>query len=217
MTKEYVSPLAKILAARERKVHEKDISGFFGLAGKQIPKLGIWVPMKSEQDSALDAAHATISAKKTESAKSDEDITRDIKACNILHRCCLDPTPKKRPSDGSTYYDPAFPSPQWMCDHFSTEQIAVLINLVNDVRRIEGPGPKEFDDATVDAFHGAAVKADPDGAADFLAGCDREFLAQLYIAEAHELEAARREVEVLQAEIERLRAPEPAEPPGQTT
>lgn len=217
MSKEYVSPLAKALAERPRNVHEKDIAAFFGLAGKPIPKLGIWVPMKSEQDAALDSAHAAISAKKTESAKSDEDIIRDLKACHILHRCCLDPTPKKKPSDGSTYYDPAFPSPQWMCDHFSTEQIAVLINLVNDVRRIEGPGPKELDDSTIEAMHNAAVKADPDGAADFLAGCDREFLAQLYIAEAHELEAARREVEFLQAEIERLRDRLPGEPAGQTT
>lgn len=206
MSKEYVSPLAKILADRPRNVHEKDIASFFGLAGKQIPKLGIWVPMKSEQDAALDSAHAAISAKKTESAKSDEDIIRDLKACHILHRCCLDPTPKKRPSDGSVYYDPAFPSPQWMCDNFSTEQIAVLINLVNDVRRIEGPGPHELDDVTIETMHAAAVKADPDSAADFLAGCDREFLAQLYIAEAHELKAAREAIEALQAEIDSLRA-----------
>jgi hypothetical protein len=213
VSKEYISPLAQELAKRTRTVHERDISSFFGLAGKQIPKLGIWVPTKSEQDAALDSAHAAISAKKTESAKSDEDIIRDLKACHILHRCCLDPTPKKRPSDQSVYYDPAFPSPQWMCEHFSTEQIAVLINLVNDVRRIEGPGPKELDDATIEALHNAAVKGDPDSAADFLAGCDREFLGQLYIAEAHELEAARREIEVLHSEIERLRSTYDSGPP----
>lgn len=207
MTKEYVSPLAKAIAERPRKVHEFDVAGFFGLAGAEVPKIGIRVPTKAEQDAAIRDAHHALTAfvKSAETAKSDEDIARDLKTIHILHRCCLDPKRVTAP-DGKTFCYPAFPSPQWMADHLTTEQIGVLLNLVNEVRRVEGPGPKELDDATVDVFHEAAVAANPGDMADFLAGCDREFVCQMFVLEAHRLHNAKAEIEALEAENQVLRA-----------
>ncbi len=202
-TKEYVSPLAQLIAQRERKVHEFDISGFFNLKGEAIPKLGVRVPVKAEQDEAIVAAYVALSAatKNADAAKSDDDIVRDLKTLHILHRCCVDPTKKTSPA-GVVFYDHAFPSPDWMRRNMTTEQIGVLLNLVNEVRRIEGPAPSELDDATVDVFHDAAVNADTSTAADFLAACDREFLGQLFIAEAKRLRDARDEVDVLSAKLD---------------
>lgn len=203
---EYVSPLAKRIAARERKIHEFDVAGFFKLTGEAIPKLGIRAPVKSEQDAAIISAHmaAAVSTKAVESAKSDEDILRDLKSCHILHKCCLDPTPQTK-ANGEKFWYPAFPSPGWMADHLSTEQIGVLINLVNEVRRVEGPEPNELDDATVDTFHDAAVQADADTVAVFLAGCGREFMVQLYLAEAKRLADAHGAIATMQAEIDDLK------------
>lgn len=206
-SKEYVSPLAQAIADRKRKIHEFDISGFFGLAGKEVPKLGVRVPTKAEQDEAIRAAHNAATAMRgSESAKSDDDIIRDLKTVHILQRACLEPTPKKKPSDQSVYYDPSFPGPEWMSKNMTTEQIGVLLNILNDVRRVEAPGPSELDDVTIDVFHDTATKVEPGAMADFLAGCDREFVCQLFIIEAHRLQNALERAEALVEQVEALEA-----------
>lgn len=219
MTKEYVSPLAQAIADRKRKIHEFDVSGFFGLAGNSVPKLGIRVPTKAEQDEAIRAAHnAATAMRSTESARSDDDIIRDLKTVHILQKCCLDPTEKLRPSDQSVYHDPAFPGPDWMSRTMTTEQIGVLLNLVNEVRRVEAPGPTDLDDTTVSVFHDAAVNVEPGAMADFMAGCDRELVCQLFILEAHRLQNALDEAAALKEQVRALRAEQKsAEPTGQAS
>jgi hypothetical protein len=208
MGEEYVSPIAKAIEARKRKVHEFDISGFFHLNGDAIPKLGVWVPVKGEQDAAIVRAHVDIAnvTKAAETARSDEDILRDRKVVHILQKACLDPTPRPDPADPKkVFYYPAFPSPQWIADHLNTEQIGTLLNLVNGVRAKESPEPEALDDATVDAFHAAAVgPASYEITGEFLAGCGREFVCQLYVLEALRLEEARREIDELKAQVAKL-------------
>jgi hypothetical protein len=201
---DYVSPLAKLIAARKRIVHEFDVSGFFKLGDAEVPKLGFRVPTKAEQDKAIDDAHLDITrrTKSSDSAKSDEDITRDLKTAHILHKSCLDPAPQKTP-DGREFFYPAFPSPGWMCENMSTEQIGTLLNLLNSVRARESPEPDALDDATVESFHAMVVaQGRSTTAAEFLAGCGREFSVQLYLAEALRLEEARNKIIALEYEIE---------------
>jgi hypothetical protein len=209
--KEYVSPIALAIAARKREVHQFDISGFFHLNGDAIPKLGIWTPIKGEQDAAILRAHADIAnlTKEAETARSDEDIIKDRKIVHIIHKACLDPRPQKKPDgSGEVFYYPAFPSPKWMIDNLTTEQIGTLLNLVNGVRAKESPEPEALDDLTVERFHQAAVgPASYEITGEFLAGCGREFVCQLYLVEALRLKEARREIEELKAKIAKLEAP----------
>lgn len=216
--KEYVSPISAAIAARKRTVHPFDISGFFHLNGDAIPKIGIRVPNKAEQDAAILRAEADIAnlTKAVESARADEDIVRDRKVIHIIQKACLDPNPQKDPDDPKkVFYYPAFPSPQWIADHMTTEQIGTLLNLVNGVRAKESPEPEALDDATVESFHQAAVgPASYEITGEFLAGCGREFVCQLYLVEALRLEEARRDIEELKAKLAKLEAPKESSDEG---
>lgn len=210
---EYVSPIAAAINARLRKVYEFDISGFFHLDGAAIPKIGVRVPNKGEQDGAILRAHADITkfTKDAETARNDEDIVRDRKLVHIIQKAFLDPAPKPDPADPTNpkkaFYYPAFESPQWIVDNLTTEQIGTLINLLNAVRAKESSEPEVLDDTTVDTFHNMAVgPASSEVVGEFLAGCGREFVIQLYVVEAIRLHAARAEAGVLMAEIEALKA-----------
>lgn len=134
------SPLALALEARERKLHVIEVGGFFGLGDKPVHRLAVRVNTKAEQDSAIVAAHAYVADKTkgpgSEMARADADLLTDAKAIEAVWRACRDPD------------DPRYPAftggPQWMREHMSTDQIAVLLNLVNDTAAQESPLRQEL-------------------------------------------------------------------------
>jgi hypothetical protein len=192
-----MSRLADMIAKRERRMHVYDIGGFFNLRGDAIPKLAVRVPLKGEQDKAIDAAHKAITDRvaSAESAKSDEDIIRDLKILHIVWASCFDTTVKQKPDGSGNYHDPAFPAPEWMRDNLKTEEIAVLLNLLNLARRDEGPGPPDCDDITVETFVNMVVEAGgTEASAELLAACGREFCVELFMKTAKKLFAARAEL-----------------------
>lgn len=201
MADEHKSALALALEARERKVHPFDVTGFFGLGGKPMPQLAIRVPTKGEQDAAVVEAHrhaAAISGP-VEAAKSDGDLLDDAKIVEVLFRMCRDANDPKCP---------AFPGPRWMRERLTTDQLGALMNLANEVRRAEAPGPQTIDDDLLEAFVStaafAAGSALPEAA---LAGCSREWLSQAFVLLSCKLQEARRELADAQ------QPPPPAEPP----
>lgn len=131
------SELALAIEQHERKLHEFEVQGFFGLGDKPIHKIGMRVAFKETEDKALIAAHTWMKEKAgdLDEAMKDNDLLGDTKLVEILNRVCLSVDEKTKM--GVPY--PAFPSPQWMKANMTTDQLAVLINLYHEVRKIEGP------------------------------------------------------------------------------
>lgn len=190
----YESELAKALRARERKVYQFDVRGFFHLGDRPIPRLGVRRPTKAEQDEALVGAHeyAAEKAGRVEGAKSDAEILQDAKAAFIACTFCRELVQK----DGEwvpTKY-PAFPGPRWMCENLPPEEIAVLLNLGNEVRAKEAPAPLDIDDEAVERWIAVCQEAAGTPVPEaVLAGCPREYVTHLFVLASLKLKAAREE------------------------
>lgn len=189
---EPLSEFAQAIAERPRGGFEFDITGFFGLAGKPLPKALIRRPTSTEQERALVGAHDHVSAAagSVEQAKSDEAIILDAKQAFIAYEFTRDPKTGK----------PLFPGPRWMKDHLRVEEIAVLVNLANEVRAKEAPSRADVTNEAVEAYIDLceqAAETPIPGAA--LAGCSREYLTFLLVSMALKVRDARRERATLAA------------------
>mgnify|MGYP004336917647 CR=1 FL=1 len=167
-------------------MHRFDVADFFGLGDKPIRRIGVRVNTKQEQDDAILAAYKRIDAETkngAELARDDADITTDAKTIEVLFRACRD-------ADDPKY--PAFPGPAWMREHLTTDQIAIILNLYNEVVRYESPIRYELDDDKVEAIAKmASENAATDVADHVLAVYDREFLIQVVILLSVKLSLAR--------------------------
>jgi hypothetical protein len=142
-----------------RKVVPMDVFGFWGLAEKPIPKLGIRVPTKFEQDRAWVGAHRYVQEMTTgcESAKNDDELLQDARTAFIAFEFCRE---LELQDDGSwkpTGY-PAFPGPKWMVENIDTDRLGVLLNLVGSVRASLAPAPTALTDAMVQVIAEECVR-----------------------------------------------------------
>ena len=136
------SKLALAIEQRERKTHEFEVQGFFALGDTEIQKIAIRVNTKSEDDASIVAAHRYAHSFKGEgvaTARKDSDILTDGKAIEALFRACRSPK-----EEGAKFEYPIFPGPSWMRENLTTDQIAILLNLYQEVRRVEAPVPWEI-------------------------------------------------------------------------
>jgi len=202
------SKLAMAIESRVRKVHEFEVHGFFGLGEKPIHKIAIWVNVKAEQDRALAAAYEVVKGLTQDAeARKDEDLLIDAKTTQILFNACR----RCEEGDDDKNRYPAFPSPEWMRKHLTTDQLAVLLNLYHEVRRREAPVPWEIDHAQVMA--NAKLCADHFGTDlpdTLLAVQSREWLTQAFILLAKEYQDVQGDAE---HEIAESGAPEAPEDP----
>jgi len=184
------SKFALAVEARPRRAYEFDVGGFFGLGGLPIHKIAIRVAVKSEEDVAIVSAYDYLTkagATADSGARTDADILNDAKAIEVLFRCCQRAEPgdpaKNVPSDEAQGYRySAFPGPEWMRNNLTTDQLATILNLVNEVRVKEGPLKLDIDLATVRALaQGCDALADTDTPDVLLAPCSREWLAQAFV------------------------------------
>lgn len=186
MSETHRSKLAEAIEARERKTHPFDVADFFGLGDKPLLRLGIRVNTKSEQDAAIVAAYKRIENETkngAELARDDSDLTTDAKTIEVLFRACRDPEDPKYP---------AFPGPMWMRDNLTTDQLAIILNLYNEVVRYDSPIDFGLDDDRIEAIAAMASKnADTLVADQILASYDREFLIQVVILLSVKLQLAR--------------------------
>lgn len=188
------SPLIQAIEKRERKAHHFRVNDFLGLPGPQIHHIAIRVATKEEEDAAVISAHEYVkNAAGQSDARTDADLLLDAKACHILHWVC-------REVDIDA---PAFLGRDWMAKHFTTDHIACLLNLYREVRKKEGPQPKELDDSTAEAILTAcasAIKAGEDIPAQVIANCNRETLSELILMAAVKLDVARDEATAANAQ-----------------
>lgn len=126
------SDLVKAIETRKRPLHEFDLDGILGLGGQPITKIKIRRPVKSELTKAVAGAAKAVDeiAGQSKSAKDDPDLYSDVKSCWALHAACRDF------NDPESW--PAFPSPQWMMDNMTSEELAVLLNYYTEVVRRDG-------------------------------------------------------------------------------
>lgn len=185
-TAEPKSDFAKAIETRfaNRRCHDFDIDGFFGLGNAPIPKVAIRVPTKREEIAAIDQAHAMIKSLCGQpEARTDADVIQDMKAACVAFWACRNVSNHK-------YH--AFPGPQWMFEHLTGDQIGALVNLMNQVRVLESPTPIEYGDETIEAW--AVVLANNAGS-DLptvqMAGLPREHLTYLLTCFAEKLATAR--------------------------
>ena len=136
-------PLLEALRARPRKMHEFDVAALLGFGGEEVHKVWIRVATKREQDLALVGAHNYVAklAKDGAAIASDPDVMLDAKNAYILSAVILD-------AKGN----PVWPAGDIMMSMLSTESIAALLALSNQVRRIESPDPEEMSEAEIDAI-----------------------------------------------------------------
>ncbi len=157
---------------------------------------------KTEDENAIVEAHKHVIAKAAgvEAAKSDDDLLRDAKVIEILYRVCRDAEDPKQT---------AFPGPQWMRDNITTDQLAVLFNLATEVRRLEGPTPRDMSDEELEAIILLVVHAEDSVLRErFYAGCSRESATQACVLLALKLDESRKALAVMSAKVEELKASE---------
>lgn len=190
---EYESPLVLAIKARERKTYLFRVNDFLGLPGPQVHHVKIRVATKAEEDAAVVAAHEYVKeAARNTDAKNDADLLTDAKTCHILHTVVRDSE-----VDGH-----AFLAAPWMREHFTTDHIAVLLNLYNEVRKKEGPQPTELSDEAIEGILRACAVFVEDGEAipqQALAHCNRETLSEIVVAAAVKVMVARDEADRTQA------------------
>src|SRR5688572_24807416 len=127
-----LSELAKDIEDRPRWRREVDITGFYGHTGDRLPKVLVQINTKSEDIDAIVAAHEAVTREAErardgkDAAKSDEDLTLDLKTIEALWRAYRDANDPECP---------AFPSPEWMKARLDTDQIAYLLNVYTACRR----------------------------------------------------------------------------------
>jgi hypothetical protein len=184
---EETSELFEAIKARPRKVYRFPANDLVGLSGDKIHEVAVRVATKREQDLAVAGAHAYVAklAEKNPRVADDPDVLLDAKSCYILATVLRDPArPDKMP---------LFPTGETIAERLSTEQIAALVSVANQVRRQEAPDPDELNDETLEtvlSICSAAVGTELPEAV--LARFSRVKLEQLTIRMAVELEAARK-------------------------
>lgn len=198
---EYKSPLMQAIEARARKTHLFQVNEFLGLPGPEVHHIEIRVATKEEENRAVDLAHSFVKANASnEESRKDPDFLDDVKSCHILHTVCREA--------GNAELGGAFLGCEWMVKHFTTDHIACLLNLYREVRKAEGPAPKELNDETVEAILGACGQSARDGEevqAWTLANCNRETLSELVLAASVKLAVARDEAMSANAQRDAMR------------
>ncbi len=190
-----LSELAQAVLARPRKTYEFDIGPYVGL-GERVGTIAVRVPTKREQDLALVGAHEYIAklADKNDRIKDDPEILLDTKAAFIVATAC------RRASNPDKM--PAWPSGGFIHEHLTADQIAVCLNIVNQVRAKDSPTPTAIDSQIVDALSVRyATMAETDLPDLEVAAMPHSYLVQLYIMTCAKLEESRARVAELENAI----------------
>lgn len=172
------SKLALAIETRERASHEFEVQGFFGLGDKEIHKIAIRINTKADEDAAIVAAHKYVKSASDgiEEVKSDGDILNDGKAIEALFRSCR----AAGEAEGVDY--PVFPGPIWMRKNLTTDQIAALLNLYQEVRRIEAPVPWTLTtDEVLRVARVCSKTSQTDIPDDYLGSRPKEWVTQAFI------------------------------------
>lgn len=130
-----------------RTEHPFDVSGYFGVGGRAIPKIAIRRPTLLEKIHATDEAHKLVKKLCNEpEARQDPIVFDELKVTCLLSRAV------RTVGSASKHSYPAFGGPEEMARTMPAEQIGALANLLNTVKRRESPTPVDISDDAVEAI-----------------------------------------------------------------
>lgn len=178
--------LQRAFEGRERKLSILSGHEFTGPGEKIVCEIAVRVPTKGEENRARAGAKAQLKKLKVEDEDSGlgEELKVDAATVHILHASCRDP---KNPK-----FVHAFPSPSWMEEHLTNDELHVLLNHVNDHTAKCSPIQTALEDETVEAYiTNLAAMADSDIADVMLARLPREWLIQYAILVSEKLHKLR--------------------------
>ena len=170
------SALEQALEKRERRFFEFDVTDVFGLDGEARHRIAIRAPNRDEEDRAVDGAHE-YAAKKSEGARTDPDIMTEAKALGVIRRCVFE-AGEMKDADRTQ----VFGSVDWCRKNMTSDEIAVIFNMVEEVRRKVSALRTGIELDMVDRLARTCWAArDTDIPEALLADCDREFLSQAFV------------------------------------
>jgi hypothetical protein len=174
------SELSKAIAERPDPVTIIEVGGFFGLGNKPIHKIAFRICNKGEENDAVIKSHKWLleRAGELKAITEDDDIMLDLKNVHIMFAAC------RRAEEGDEeqgYMYPAFPGPQWMMDNITTDQLAALLNVYNDVRHKSQPGYYELTYDKMQTMMNICANTNDDVMAMVMAEVSREWLAEAFI------------------------------------
>jgi hypothetical protein len=168
--------LAEYLETRVRAVKVVDVSGFFGIGGKEIAQIAFRPLTAEEQHRALRDAHSYVRELSGENSTlaADPDLLEGVKLAAIACAMCR----RVEEVNGKPrYVNPAFTHLRWMFQHIEPERIDVLVRIGNSVRDELGPHPIRISPEELDAVRLAAVvSADTDQRFAVFSGMPRSYL-----------------------------------------
>lgn len=193
------SPVQVAIERRGRTYHPFQVQGFLGFDGKEIHTIEFCVPTKDEEDEAVKRAHAYAKEKcsSDEEARRDPDLLTDAKILDLVYLCTFQPLepdktvappgmaqlPGTHPKPSSKVRYPAFQAdgPKWMRRNLTSDQLAVLHNLLDSCRAKESPLSREIDLERVESLARVCWAArDTDVPEAVLADRSRAYLTQAF-------------------------------------
>lgn len=192
---DHQSDLAKALGAVVRPTKILPANLAISVLKEQVHKIAFRVPTLAEDRDAVNRAYAMVkSTCASEEARQDGDVLTNAKLVAALFHACRevkitkDPIGVEREEVGAY---PAFPSPEWMYDHMTADQVGVLCNTFAAVRAEMSPF-KAFDvDAAETILRVTGEQPDDDAPGALFAPFSREGLVSLLTYAARCLAGAR--------------------------
>lgn len=174
----------KSLPSQPRRVHLHDAHTFIGPGRKVIGKIGVRSPTKREEVEARLEAERTLRQRNGGEMPYDTSLLTDLAAVSILHKATRDADKPEAMA--------AFPSPGWMMDHFTADELGVLLNLVQRAKQEDSPTPLTLDEDSIETMAAMLAAAHDSEAADALVSkCDRAWLESFAIVVCRKLSEAR--------------------------
>lgn len=181
-----MSDFAKAIEARERPLTVVESCNFLGDGEKTVGAIAVRAPTKAEENVARVQAEHYLKELGARGAGQSEDpeMWIDAKTAFILHTCIRD---AKNPQAFS-----AFPNAKWMMQHFTNDELHIMLNHLNAAVASASPFEIKIDDETVEAYAARlAGFSDTDVPALMLANTDREWLIEFAVHMAIKLKAER--------------------------
>jgi hypothetical protein len=174
----------KSLPTQPRRVHLHEAHTFIGPGRKVIGKIAVRTPTKREEVEARLEAERNLRARNGGEIPHDSTLMVDFATVSILHKSTRDADKPEAMS--------AFPSPGWMMEHLTADELGVLLNLVHQAKQADSPVPMVLDEDSIETMIAMLAAAHDSEAADaVVARCDRAWLESFAIVVCRKLSTAR--------------------------
>jgi hypothetical protein len=174
----------KSLPAQPRRVHLHEAHTFIGPGRKVIGKIAVRTPTKREEVEARLEAERNLRARNGGEMPHDGSLLVDFATVAVLHKSTRD---AEKPEAMA-----AFPSPGWMMEHLTADELGVLLNLVHQAKTADSPVPMVLDEDSIETMVSLLAAAHDSEAADaIVARCDRAWLESFAIVVCRKLTESR--------------------------